>query len=937
VIQNIGTELIMPLSNGTKYPGEVSTIQVHDAAPVNTVTMSGAKGSVTEPSNPPTILSGGGPDGGGYRWKDSNEPGGPAYNWVDITTVGTMVTFNGTNDDSYTASAIPMGMTFNYYGLNYTNVYASTNGFLSFASLTSSYASNAAIPVNTAPNAAIYAEWDDLYGSHTTSHAYYYHDVAGNRFILSWVDWDYYYSPFSQHSFQIILNGNDNSVVVQYGAGTYQALSTEGIENEAGTIATQVAYNSAYLTGNKAIKYYKPTVWLSTDLARGVVTAVDPPHPFNVIMSATQLPVGSYIGGIAISSNDIVKPVDTLLVNFTVNSVVIGVAPTAVAHTQDHATEADYPADFTLSNTGTTDLIYTATNTKPWITLSSYSGDVAPGGTLPIDIHVNTAGLLAGIYTDSVTFTSNDPYNPIVRSPRITITVLAPTIGVAPTTITRSQETDVTMLYASAFAVSNTGTSVLNWTAGNTLPWVTLGTTVGSVPVAGNQLVDITVNTNGIAIGSYPDIITINSNDPANPTKTIHVTVNVSLVTVNPDHITLTMIPNEIQTLNVSVGNGSAVPVRIDLSIGATPWLTTNPTADTIPAHGNVQVQVLLNTFTLTNGVYHGVITIHSSNLTTGVVVIPVDITVVTPSNIVLYPFALTHTQESGNIVTYPADFTIYNIGTYPLIWTGVSSLPWITLPVASGSVPGSGSQAVDVRLNTTGITPGVYSDVITINSNDPVAPTLDIPLTVTVSQIAPAVDHLDFTLREREVQAQDLVVDNGSALDIQITLDAAPTAWLSVAPAIDTIPAHSNTTAHVTVNATALTAGNYSGTITIHSSNVGAAVIVIPINVTVTPGGCDYVIGDVNNNGSFNGVDVVYAVSFFKGGPAPLFLCECVPGNSWYVAGDVNASCNFNGVDVTYMVSYFKGGPLPVPCADCPPAHSGILKVKTVAPSSNQ
>lgn len=80
------------------------------------------------------------------------------------------------------------------------------------------------------------------------------------------------------------------------------------------------------------------------------------------------------------------------------------------------------------------------------------------------------------------------------------------------------------------------------------------------------------------------------------------------------------------------------------------------------------------------------------------------------------------------------------------------------------------------------------------------------------------------------------------------------------------------------------------------------------------------YVPGDVNGNGSFNGLDVMYSVTYFKGGPPPLYPWDCVPHGVFYVAGDVNASCNFNGLDVTYMVSYLKGGPLLQPCPDCPP-----------------
>ncbi len=87
-------------------------------------------------------------------------------------------------------------------------------------------------------------------------------------------------------------------------------------------------------------------------------------------------------------------------------------------------------------------------------------------------------------------------------------------------------------------------------------------------------------------------------------------------------------------------------------------------------------------------------------------------------------------------------------------------------------------------------------------------------------------------------------------------------------------------------------------------------------------PRGCEYVVGDANGNGSFNGLDVTYSVAYFKGGPPPPYECECTPGNTWYVSGDVNQSCSFNGLDVTYMVAYFKGGPAPHPCSDCPPAR---------------
>jgi len=94
------------------------------------------------------------------------------------------------------------------------------------------------------------------------------------------------------------------------------------------------------------------------------------------------------------------------------------------------------------------------------------------------------------------------------------------------------------------------------------------------------------------------------------------------------------------------------------------------------------------------------------------------------------------------------------------------------------------------------------------------------------------------------------------------------------------------------------------------------------PFHFTAAPqGDCEYVVGDANNTGDFNGLDVTFGVNFFKGGNQPPYECECTPGDTWYVAGDVNGSCNYNGLDITYAVAYLKGGPALVPCSDCPPA----------------
>ncbi|HEX7345080.1 MAG TPA: hypothetical protein VF398_12495, partial [bacterium] len=110
---------------------------------------------------PAGVDTAGGPDLYGYTWKDTYEPGGPVYNWKDISTTGTLVT--GLGDDNY-AGPFPIGFPFHYYWYDITQYWIGSNGYIKFGS-----AFNIAptipqtIPLAAVPNdfAAIYiADWD---------------------------------------------------------------------------------------------------------------------------------------------------------------------------------------------------------------------------------------------------------------------------------------------------------------------------------------------------------------------------------------------------------------------------------------------------------------------------------------------------------------------------------------------------------------------------------------------------------------------------------------------------------------------------------------------------------------------------------------------------------------------------------------------------------
>lgn len=94
-----------------------------------------------------------------------------------------------------------------------------------------------------------------------------------------------------------------------------------------------------------------------------------------------------------------------------------------------------------------------------------------------------------------------------------------------------------------------------------------------------------------------------------------------------------------------------------------------------------------------------------------------------------------------------------------------------------------------------------------------------------------------------------------------------------------------------------------------------------ISVNMQQLTSNCHYVPGDINGNGSTNGIDVSYAVSYFKGGNVPPYSCDC-NGSTWFVAGDVNGNCRFNGVDIVCLVHYLFPGGVLTPCPACPPTE---------------
>ncbi|MBZ0199018.1 MAG: fibronectin type III domain-containing protein, partial [Ignavibacteriaceae bacterium] len=260
----------------------------------------------------------GGPDNFGYNWIDSDELNGPQYVWNDIASTGTLVTnwiqtgtYNAT-DEGY-AGPFNFGFNFKYYGITKTQVYVSSNGYLTFAPVTGSTFTNAAIPTSSTPNEIISPFWDDLDGK-TTGKVYYKQD--GSNFIIQFQDWQKY-SGTGTLTFQIVFSSNGRMMFYYKNMTATLNGASVGIENAAGNDGLQIAYNSTYVKNNLAVKIASEPDWIAGASLAGTI--------FNggsalveLTFSGSDYPVGDYKMDFVLTSNDpnhtqIVYPVRMLL------------------------------------------------------------------------------------------------------------------------------------------------------------------------------------------------------------------------------------------------------------------------------------------------------------------------------------------------------------------------------------------------------------------------------------------------------------------------------------------------------------------------------------------------------------------------------------------------------------------------------------------------
>ncbi len=157
-----------------------------------------------------------GPDGGGYT-ADTEA----TFSWVDATG-GTALGLYG---DDEVSLALPIGFTFNFYGVDYTEFYVNTNGNIFFGSSSDDRAYNYSLQL-AAPAGCIYAFAGDraIYSEYGGEIYYQVFGDAPNRMlVIEWLNLQnvYYADDLAelgelQLDVEVILYEGTNEILVQF-------------------------------------------------------------------------------------------------------------------------------------------------------------------------------------------------------------------------------------------------------------------------------------------------------------------------------------------------------------------------------------------------------------------------------------------------------------------------------------------------------------------------------------------------------------------------------------------------------------------------------------------------------------------------------------------------------------------------------------------------
>jgi uncharacterized protein (TIGR03437 family) len=310
---------------------------------------------------------------------------------------------------------------------------------------------------------------------------------------------------------------------------------------------------------------------------------------------------------------------------------------------------------------------------------------------------------------------------------------------------------------------------------------------------------------------------------------------NVGVLRVTPANLTFNAVfgggnPTN-QTLSVT-STDVTQPFFTATQTSTPNFLTVTPAFSTTPS----TVSVFVNTAAITQpGTYTGTITLtpaSSGGVGTGTpVTVPVTLNVAPNITLTPVPSSLSLTAASGSSPvqqTVQLNVSSGNPAFTTRIASSSTSTSWITVSPSTTTLPA----VLTVSANPANLSPGTYTATIEVLVQNAVVGTIPVTLTVTQGasmQVSPATLTFNHQIGTTAPAAQSVQITSGGGV-LNWTATTS-TSWIQVTPASGATPG----TLNISINPAGLTAGSYTGSVSVASSGASNSPQTINVSLTVT------------------------------------------------------------------------------------------------------
>ena len=512
------------------------------------------------------------------------------------------------------------------------------------------------------------------------------------------------------------------------------------------------------------------------------------------------------------------------------------------------------PQVVTIGSTGTTfnfytDLVATG-NGGSWLQIAPATGVHGTPSAFTVSV-VNASTLPAGTYTGEIIFFEY-PSNTLVMTVPVTLTIEAAasktffdnlagglsyfmtTGGTAPT---------------QPVQIRNGGIGTLKWTGSKSTAdggkWLTMSAATGTAPSSVNVgIVPANLPGGGLVAGTYCGQVVFQTPGDVGTVPVCVVVGDSVFRQENPISFTMTQgganpLP---QVLNHASNDTNFNFYRAAIATGTGGnWLSTNPASGVLTTPEATTVSV--SAATMPPGTYTGEIVYFEYPSNTMALTVPVTLTIVAPDSVPYFdnlPGGLSFYTAGG---TPPAQtLQIRNAGTGSLSWTGSVSTSdggkWLNASPLTGSAPATVTVSiVPASLPGDGLVAGTYCGQITFQTSGDVG---TVPVCAVVGpNVFQQVNPLSFTMTTgggNPLPQEITVASTGSNFNFY---DASVStsnggSWLKIAPASGVLTTPEAIT--VSVSASTLPAGTYTGEIVFSQYPSNTMSLTVPVTLTVSP-----------------------------------------------------------------------------------------------------